>query len=160
MYYLIPTTDTVKGVKFPFHSKGDRTFQRLPQAYLSIPLQPTCSSSMIPCHPPKWSLHPFPLNLGRFITLQLIEGGGSDIIWPLRQSHGCDAAFTLLTRTLALGTLSCQVVTLIALKLPTGCEKSRLHGKATYIGVQISSPSLSVIPTRHQTHNWWVFRWF
>lgn len=37
MYYLIPTTDTVKGLKFPFHSKEDRTFQRLSQAYLSTP---------------------------------------------------------------------------------------------------------------------------
>lgn len=80
MYYLTPTTDTVKGLKFPFHSKADRIFQRLSQAYLSFPLQPTISSSMMPCHPPseKWSLHPFPLNLGRFITLELIEGGGSD----------------------------------------------------------------------------------
>ena len=48
----------------------------------------------------KWGLYPFPSNLGGFVTRQLVENGGTDVIWILSVSSA------LLTRTLVLGILS------------------------------------------------------
>lgn len=40
-------------------------------------------------------LYPFPLHLGGFVTLLLVENGGNDVIWFLRLGHGQQCIFCL-----------------------------------------------------------------
>ena len=54
----------------------------------------------------KWALYPFPLHLGGFVILQLVENGGNDVILFLRLGHGQQQSSALLTRTPILGILS------------------------------------------------------
>ena len=87
-----------KDLKFPFHAEADRIFQRWPQLYIPSLLSPHALPQWEPgIHPltEKWGLYPFPLHLGGFVTLQLVENGGNDVIWFLRLGHGQQCIFCL-----------------------------------------------------------------